>query len=240
MARITKGSVFSVRRIALLLLALIALYLLAAYVVMPAYWKRYAARHPSLEHMPCVTHTAEGTPGDPLNVALVGDEDHVKSILTAAGWYPADPLGVRSDLKIAEDTIFRHPYDDAPVSRLFLFNRPEDLAYEKPVGHDPRQRHHVRWWRTKLPPTDGRAVWVGAATFDERIGLSHTTGEITHHIAADIDAERDGVFRDLAGTGKLEEEYFVNDFHANRSGRNGGGDPWHTDGRLRVGVITEQ
>ena len=34
-------------------------------------------------------------------------------------------------------------------------------------------------------------------TFDRRVGLSHDTGQVTHHIAPDIDAERDGLMRDL-------------------------------------------
>jgi hypothetical protein len=29
----------------------------------------------------------------------------------------------------------------------------------------------------------------------------------------------------------------VDDFHKIHEGRNGGGDPWHTDGRLFIGVI---
>jgi len=28
----------------------------------------------------------------------------------------------------------------------------------------------------------GRAVWFGSATFDERVGLSYTTGQVTHHV----------------------------------------------------------
>ena len=35
-----------------------------------------------------------------------------------------------------------------------------------------------------------RPVWLGAATFDRSVGVSHYTGAITHHIDADIDAER--------------------------------------------------
>jgi hypothetical protein len=31
----------------------------------------------------------------------------------------------------------------------------------------------------------------------------------------------------------------INDFHKIREGRNGGGDPWHTDGRLLLGIIQE-
>jgi hypothetical protein len=158
----------------------------------------------------------------------------------AAKWYPADPLGLRSDVKIAADTILERPYDEAPVSSLYLFGRKEDLAFEKPVGDNPRQRNHVRFWKSEKLDPDGRPVWLGSATYDERVGLSHTTGEVTHHIAPDVDAERDRLFRDLAGTGDLSETYVVNDFHKVREGKNGGGDPWHTDGNLRVGVIAPQ
>ena len=70
--------------------------------------------------------------------------------------------------------------------------------------------------------------------------MSHTTGQITHHIAPDVDAERDHLFRCLEQTGDLSEVYAVDDFHKICEGRNGGGDPWVTDGRLLVGVIAAE
>lgn len=224
-------------------LAILVAWFVIAYLIAPVAWKTYARRHPSLEDIPRITYTGDGHPGDPLNVSLIGTEGQVKAIMQAAKWYPADPLGLRSDLRIAEDTVLKRQYDEAPVSRLFLRGpdgklRKEDLAFEKPVGPDPRKRNHVRFWRTDKPdPDDGRPVWIGSASFDERVGLSHTTGQITHHISADVDAERDLLFHDLGQTGDLTETYFVDGFHKILSGKNGGGDPWHTDGRLEVGVI---
>jgi hypothetical protein len=120
---------------------------------------------------------------------------------------------------------------------LYLFGREQDLAFEKPVGDDPRKRHHVRLWRTDRDDPDGRPVWVGAAIYDERVGFSRTTGQITHVTASNIDVERDYLFHDLEKTGALSEVFAIDDFHKVRSGRNGGGDPWTTDGRLFVGVI---
>ena len=176
---------------------LIVGYLVVAYVALPIFWMRYTRHHPSLADIPNITHTADGIPGDPLNVSLIGTEIDLKRIMRAAQWYPADPLSLRSRLEIASAAVFEHPYDDAPVSNLYLWGRKEDLAFEQPVGNDPRQRHHVRFWRTDKRDPDGRPVWVGAAIFDERVGLSHTTGQITHHTAPDIDAERDTLFADL-------------------------------------------
>ena len=76
----------------------------------------------------------------------------------------------------------------------------------------------MRFWR------------CGAATF----GLSHTTGQVTHHIAADVDAERDRLASELKQAGLAELVECNDDFHTEREGKNGGGDPWHTDGRLAI------
>ena len=227
----------SVRRIVIGLSILLLGYFVVAYLVMPLVWTWYVREHPTFDAIPHITHTADGMPGDPLNVALIGTETALKKMLLAAKWYPADPLTLRSSLEIAEATIFERPYVDAPVSNLYLWGRKEDLAFEQPVGDNPRQRHHVRFWRADQVDRDGRPVWVGAAIYDTRVGFSDTTGQITHHTAADIDAERDKLFRDLEQTGDLSEVYTIPGFHKILQGRNGGGDPWYTDGGLAVGVI---
>ncbi|MCU0879947.1 MAG: LssY C-terminal domain-containing protein, partial [Pirellulaceae bacterium] len=103
----------------------LCVYLIVAYLVMPALWKRYERRHPALADTPGITRTGDGHPGDPINVALIGSEAEVRSIMRAAGWFPADPLGLKSDLKIAADTVLKRPYDEAPVSSLYLFGRKE-------------------------------------------------------------------------------------------------------------------
>jgi hypothetical protein len=225
------------KKILLGMLAILAAYLALAYLAIPLLWTHYAHRHPALDETPGVTLTRDDHPGDPINVALIGSGAELKAIMAEAGWFPADPLGLRSDLKIAADTVLGRPYDDAPVSSLYLWGRKEDLAFEQPVGDNPRQRHHVRFWESKKLDDQGRPLWAGSATYDRRVGLSRTTGQITHHIAPDVDAERDHLFDDLERTGGLIEMHFVDDFHQVREGRNGGGDPWYTDGRLLVGTM---
>jgi hypothetical protein len=227
------------RRAAHALIGFLLAYFLIAYFLMPVDWRWYMHRHPSLNNISDITRTSSGIPGDPLNVALMGTEYEMKRIMLAAGWSPADPLTFRSCLKIAAATVLKRPDEAAPVSNLYLFGRKEDFAFEQPVGVSPRKRHHVRFWLT-AEDVEGVPVWVGSATYDERVGLSDTTGQITHHIAADIDAERDHLFDDLKKTGQLSETYGVADFHKVHEGRNGGGDPWHTDGCLDVGVIVDE
>lgn len=220
-------------------IGLLLFWIIAAYLFVPMVWKSYAKRHPAFDENPRITQTDDGHPGDPLNVALVGTEAQLEAIMQAAQWYRAAALGLKSDVKIAADTVLSRPDAEAPVSSLYLFGRKEDLAFEQPVGENPRHRHHVRFWKTETVSEDGRSQWIGSAVYDDRVGLSRTTGQITHVTAADVDAERDYLFECLEKTGDLARHDVEVGFHQQREGRNGGGDRWQTDGALYVGVIAD-
>jgi hypothetical protein len=111
--------------------------------------------------------------------------------MLAAGWHPADPITLKSSLEIAAGSVFHRSYEDAPVSPLLLWGKPQALTFELQFGEDPSERHHIRFWPSPEPDSLGRAYWAAGATFDRAVGLSHTTGQITHHIAPGVDAERD-------------------------------------------------
>lgn len=225
------------RRVPQLLLAGVILYFLGSYLILPYFWHRYEKLHPGLSNAPTVTHTKSGIPGDPLNLGLVGTEEQVHRAMLAAHWYPADPITLESSLRLAVDVVIKRPFVEAPVSPLYLFGRKQDLAFEKPVGDNPRERHHVRFWRSDQLDDQGRPLWLGAATFDVHVGFSHDTGQITHHISADVDQDRDLLIGDLAAAGVLSTTEWIDHFHTVLEGKNGEGDPWRTDGRLGIGVI---
>jgi hypothetical protein len=131
------------------------------------------------------------------------------------------------------DTVMRRSDVSAPVRPLFLFGRLQDLAFEQPVPGGPRHRRPVRFWRwARL--RDGSPVWFGAVTYDDRVGLSWTTGQVTHHVAPGVDAERDRIVTEPGRAGRSSGVEWIDDFHRQREGRNGGGDLWRTDGRLAV------
>jgi hypothetical protein len=172
-----------------------------------------------------------------VNIAFVGTEEEIHRALAAARWYAADPITLKSSLRIAADVVLKKPYPHAPVSDLFLWGRREDLAFEQPVGDSPKQRHHVRFWRSQEVDAAGEPLWLGAATFDERVEISRTTGGVTHKISPEVDNERNKLVGDTARSGALDGYYWVDRFHPERQGVNGGGDPWVSDGRLAVGVL---
>lgn len=152
--------------------------------------------------------------------------------------WAADPITLQSSLKIAADVVLKKPYPHAPVSDLFVWGRKQDLAFEQPVGQSPKQRHHVRFWRSEAVDDDGEPLWLGAATYDERVEISRTTGGITHRIGAAVDRDRNKLLVDTHHAGTLSGYYWVDRFHRELRGTNGGGDPFHTDGRLAVGVLS--
>jgi hypothetical protein len=226
------------KRAALLLLLVAGAYGLLAYVVLPALWTHYEHQK-GLADLPMVTRTAQGIPGDPINVGLVGDNKDVLCAMHAAGWYPADPITLRSSIEIAGSVLLDRPYRAAPVSHLYYLGRREDLAFEKPAGRSADHRHHVRFWKVLEQGEEKRPVWLGDATFDKSVGVSHYTGAVTHHIDADIDAERKLLADDLAAAGMVEARYQVTGTGPTLVGRNGGGDRYYTDGEVWILRLVE-
>lgn len=181
-----------------------------------------------------VTRTSQGIPGDPINVGLVGTDTGIVCAFHAAGWLPADPVTLATSIKIIGSVVLDRPYPAAPVSPLFYDGRREDLAFQKPGGRSPDTRHHVRFWKALDNGAEGLPVWLGAASFDRGVGLSHYTMQVTHHIDADIDAERDRIAADLARAGTVTSIYQVSGVGQTINGRNGGGDRYFTDGEVVI------
>jgi len=219
-------------------LSTVLVYTLLAYAVLPAFWTHHEHQK-GLAALPMVTLTAQGIPGDPINVGLVGNDKDVLCAMAAAGWYPADRVTLRSAIEIVGSVVLDRPYHDAPVSPLYYLGRREDLAFEKPSGRSPDHRHHVRFWKVLERGEEKRPVWLGDATFDRGVGISHYTGAVTHHIDADIDAERTRLAADLEDAGMVDAKYQVTGIGPTMAGRNGGGDLYYTDGEVWILRLVE-
>jgi hypothetical protein len=214
------------------------IYGLVAYIVLPLTWSHFEHQK-KLAGVAMMTNTVQGIQGDPINVGLVGAKDEVICAMHAAGWYPADPITFCSSLEIIGSVVLRRSYEDAPVSNLFYDNRREDLAFEKLDGRSANRRQHVRFWQVLAEGEEGRPVWLGAATFDRGVGLSHYTAQVTHHILPNIDAERDQLSGDLKAARVVEALYKVSGIGPTLIGRNGEGDRYYTDGEVEISRLVK-
>lgn len=183
------------------------------------------------------TRTNDGVLGDPINLAFNGDVDDLKSALSQAGWVEADPLKIRSGIRMIISTLRRQPYPSAPVSDLRLFGRKQTFAFQQEVGGNATKRHHIRFWHVPEGwqlPGGQKVSWVAAATYDRAVGINVFTLQVTHKIDADIDAERDYVINTLRFTDPENTVDVVENFSAAYQSWNGGGDLVETDGHLPI------
>src|SRR5262245_15520477 len=227
------------KAVAAAMLVIGAVYFMVAYEIVPDLWFwRYGKDTIASQEM--LTVTPQGIPGDPINVGLVGSKTDVLHAFAAAHWDPADAITLRSSIAIGISVVLDRSDPDAPVSTLMFDGRRQDLAFEKPVGKSADERHHIRLWLTKRTGEGGGPLWLGSASYDRGVGLSHDTGQITHHIGPDVDAERNLVIDDLARAGVLSGRYPIDGCGPTKDGRNGGGDPYFTDGLVTVGIVAPQ
>ena len=187
------------------------------------------------------TVTGLGILGDPLNLAVDGDEASLRRVMEAAGWTRADPVTLRSSWGIIRSAVFRSPYPAAPVSPLLLFGHPEDIAFEREVDGNASQRHHIRFWRVPegwVLPGGYTVGWLASATYDRKVGLSLFTLQVTHKVDADIDAERDYVVATARYATPSVTLRMIENFSTAFHTRNGGGDLVHGDGNLAILDLT--
>ena len=219
------------KRALLALTVALALYTAFAYGIAPLIWRHFEHQG-ALADKAMVTTTSLGFFGDALNVGIEGEREDILCAMREAGWHDADPTNLRTSAHIVGSVLAGRPYPTAPVSALYYDGRRQDLAFQKPSGVSPSTRHHVRFWRALDKGENGVPVWLGAATFDRSVGVSHYTGQVTHHIDADIDSERDLLMGDLASSGHVSATYQVAGVGPTLRGFNGGGDLYFTDGEI--------
>jgi hypothetical protein len=204
------------------ILALSVTYGLAAYIILPRV-VRMGLKVLQRKSVPRYSITGDGLPGDPVNVALIGDLAKLRAAFGTAGWSEADRLGLTSSWRMVRAFVFNSPYPTAPFSTLYLFGRGQDIGFQKAIDDSPRKRHHIRFWALSLahaedtlgtvdfwlntdrPPDDARVVWVGGGTKDTGISLTKLTFQITHATDADTNAEREFIVSELKRARKIDD-----------------------------------
>ncbi len=184
-----------------------------------------------LESAPQRATGKDGKPGDPLNLVVIGSAEQIRGVFQTAAWSEAEKMSGKSIWDTVRAVAGEQGYGQGPVSDLYLFGRPQDLAFEKMLDTFMK-RHHLRLWRSTATTPDGREIWLGASTHDT--GLDVRPGVVSHAIDPDLDAERSKVGADLLVTGQVAAEQLVSRPNPLSQGLTATGATWKTDGRLLV------
>lgn len=210
---------------------LLVTYCLMTYVVIPNLMRLFHV-FSQPDHIPLYVATGDGWPSDPVNLAIVvHNRKQLETAMKKAGWHIADPLTFRTGMREVISIVFNRSYPEAPLSNLYLFDRPHDIGFEIPTNdrNSARTRHHVRFWRLEEPIAGSRnaghyhfwqeklkhifsgqrEVWVGAATEETKaIDIQWRTGRLTHGGSHESDKERDFIVQSLVDQGLVAKTYF--------------------------------
>lgn len=225
-----------------LLFALIVLWFVTAYLVLPRI-HRLLSRFYVPSNFIGRARTSDGLLADPINLGLRGGKRELIAAMEAAGWERAEPLTPRSVWRAMRTNALRQSYPTAPVSTYILFGKPQELAFQMEVDNTTHKRHHVRFWRTPRNwylPGGHRVDWVGASTYDMAARFSLFTMQFTHKIDADVDKERDFLVDTLRNAGKIRRAKRIEHFFNAYSTRNGDGYHYITDGSMVIAELKEQ
>jgi hypothetical protein len=184
-----------------------------------------------LEVLPCCTTDKVGKDqGDPLNIVLIGHPDDVYYAFLRAGWDETETIHRASLWKTAASFLTGGEYRYSPISSLYVFGRPQDVAFQK-ARDNIHERNHLRLWMTDAR-WEGLPVWIGQISRD--IGVRFTRRTITtHKIDPDVDETREFLLEDLAYAQALARFAYVGGTGAasvDSPRRNLTGDPYFTDG----------
>ena len=151
----------------------------------------------ALEALPCCATNEDGSRnGDPLNLVIIGGLEDAFPSLVRRGWSPTEVSWKGSVMRMMKSALARERYPYAPISNLYLFGRPQDIALQK-ARDNIHQRNHLRLWRSAML-YNGKAVWVGQVSRDIGSRLTiHSPTFTTHKIDPDVDEAARALMEDL-------------------------------------------
>jgi LssY C-terminus len=192
-----------------------------------------------LEQLSCCTSNKEGNrSGDPLNLVVIGNGADAIFPFIERGWRLDEPLDIHSVLRTVNAFVFGTEYTTSPVSPLYVFGRPQDIALQK-ARNNISLRNHLRVWQAPFT-TEGQNVWVGQISRDIGTKLTTQTWSFTtHRISPEVDQDRYYLLQDLLLTGQAYRFGFARGVGLSTPTNprtNLGYDPYVTDG-LRLVVF---
>ena len=195
-----------------------------------------------LREMPPATGNAKASrSGDPVNLVVVGEFEMLIGAF-AARWDESEIITLATCWKTTRSFILGSHYRYSPVSALYLFGRSQDVALQR-ARRSINERLHLRLWLTPLR-FQNKSVWVGQVSRD--IGVRFTTKTwnlTTHRVDPDVDEARDYVIEDLLQAGRVDATGYIDGVgpcDSTSPRRNLTGDPYFTDGKRAVIVLSEQ
>ena len=194
-----------------------------------------------LESLPCcVLGGDKKTAGDPLNLVLIGEGADVLATLVHQGWNLTETMSGDTMWRTVASSLFGSKYTTSPVSPLYLFDRPQDIALQK-ARETVDERNHLRLWRAPVT-YQGKKVFVGQISRDIGVKFSSKTF-VTHKIDPVVDEARLYIALDMIESQDIKALGYVKGVGVSdreKTQYNYTEDPYYTDGKRVVLIFSEE
>ena len=194
-----------------------------------------------LKELPCCVFGGDkATPGDPLNLVIIGHTGMVIPGFSRQGWDVTETMHWGAIWGTISSSLFGARYRNSPVSPLYLFGREQDIALQK-ARSTVDERNHLRLWLTPVR-YKGMNVFVGQISRDIGVRLSSKTF-VTHKIDPAVDEARNYLGLDLFISERVSAYGFVKGVGRatfNEPRYNYTNDPYYTDGRRLVLIMADE
>jgi hypothetical protein len=161
----------------------------------------------ALEALPCcVLGGDKETPGDPANIVVLAPPDALGQPFLRRGWHVTETIRTGTVFGTVASSLFGRTYKNSPISSLYMFGRPQDIALQK-ARDTVDERNHLRLWLAPLR-YKGMEVFIGQISRDIGVRMSSRTF-VTHKIDPDVDAARFYLVQDLANSGGMSGLAYV-------------------------------
>ena len=194
-----------------------------------------------IESQPAFVTNNDGTKtGDPLNLVIIGTPEALWPAFLRMGWDPTAALTAGSAVKTGIFGVFGGAWRHAPISDLYVYGRPQDIALQK-VRSNIHYRNHLRLWEA---PVTYRGLPVAIGQISRDIGSRLTSKSptlTTHRIDPDVDETRASLLQDFLWGQSLAVFGWaggVGEISIDEPRGNLTGDPFFTDGRRAVMLLS--
>jgi len=194
-----------------------------------------------LAELPCCVFGGDKeTPGDPLNLVVIGNRGMLLLGFTSRGWDVTETMHGGAIWGTIISSLFGARYRTSPVSALYLFGREQDFALQK-ARSTVDERNHLRLW---LAPVryKGMFVFVGQISRDIGVRLSSKTF-VTHKIDPAVDEARTYLGLELFASERVAAYGYVRGVGRatlDEPRYNYTNDPYYTDGRRLVLIMGDK
>lgn len=192
-------------------------------------------------HPCCTTNAAGDREGDPLNLAVIGDEHDVLVALVRSGWDFTESINAASVQHMVKAFLFGGEFPTSPVSALYFDGRAQDFAMQRARKHIS-QRSHLRLWITPYR-IEGKPLWIGQVSRDIGVKVTRLSPTFTTHVVdPNVDEAREYLLQSLLMTGNVDRWGLVPGVGAASQAeprQNLGADPYFTDGDRLVLFIAK-